>query len=56
MRVRGAFYSFLTTSDVLVGAIFCEETAVLSVYSTLYHVVEVLKEGFKDQLVSEKLK
>ena len=29
MRVRGAFYAFLTTSDVLVGAIFSEETAVL---------------------------
>jgi len=43
MKIKGAYYSFVTTSDILVGAIFTQETSVLSVYSTLYHVIDVLK-------------
>ena len=56
IKIRGAFYAFITSSDILIGAILSEETAILSVYSTLYHVLEVFKEAFKDQFVSEKLK
>lgn len=56
MKIKNAFYAFVTTSDILVGAIFTEEIPVLHLFSTLFLVIDVLKGSYKEKLSAEMLK
>lgn len=56
IRVRDALYAFVTSSDVLVGAIITEEIPILHIYTTLFLVMDVLKGAVKEGLSAEKLK
>jgi AP-3 complex subunit mu len=55
IRIKDALYSFVTFSDLIVGAIVTEEIPVLQLFAILFLISDILKASFPNAS-SEKLK